>query len=100
MAYYDSRVLELSGVVNGSNTTFTTPTAYVTGSIRIIVNGLFYEEDDDEYGWSEIDGTTIQMDNAPLTGDTIQAFYLDEDSEHEGQDIFIGSPVDPDGVLP
>lgn len=100
MAYYDSRILELSGVVDGVNKTFTTPTTYVSGSIRIIVNGLSYEEDDDEYGWSEISGTTIEMDNAPLTGDIIQAFYLDEDSEHEGQDIFTGTPVDPEGILP
>ncbi len=98
--YYNSVLRELSGAVNGLNKTFLTPSKYVETTIRVIVNGQVYEYDDEQYGWIEIDDETIEMFEAPVATDVMQAFYQDLDSEHLGLDNVKGSPFDPNGVLP
>ena len=97
---YDSVIKALNGSIDGVNKTFTTDTPFVSGILRVIVNGQVYESDDDGYGWSEIDESTIQMDVAPLESDLLQAFYQDKDSEHVSLENVLGSPFDPNGVLP
>jgi len=77
----------LIGDVNGVNTTFSTPTVYTSGTIRVIVNGQVYEPNDDEYGWSEINTSTIQMSKAPLEDDVVQAFYQDTTGGSGGGDL-------------
>lgn len=98
--YYQAVVQELVGSVDGVNKTFTTASKYVSGSIRVVVNGQVYEPDDDQYGWAEIDDQTIEMVEAPLTDDIVQAFYQDKDSAHLGLDSVKGSPFHPSGLLP
>lgn len=100
MVLYNANIKILSGVVDGVNKYFNTPTKYVSGSIKVIVNGQIYEPDDDKYGWTESSDQSITFDVAPLTNDVIQAFYQDSESEQISLDNVIGSPFDPNGILP
>jgi hypothetical protein len=95
MTTYNSDIVALVGVVDGINTTFTTPSNFVPGTSRIIINGQVYEPNDSEFGWSEIDNETIELTNAPLTGDVLQAFYQNLDTSSE---LLQGSPIDPTGT--
>jgi len=97
---YNSVLKLLNGDIDGINKTFTTDTPFVSGSIRVIVNGQVYEASDDVYGWAEIDESTIEMIVAPLQNDLLQGFYQDKASEYVLLDNVIGSPFDPNGVLP
>lgn len=98
--YYNSVIRELAGIVDGVNRTFTTPSKYVTGTIKVVWNGQVYEDTDDRTGWTEIDDETIELTEAPLVDDVLQAFYQDKDSQHLGLDSVVGSPFDPNGILP
>ncbi len=101
--HYDSVIVALNGTIDGANKTFTTPGRYVAGSIVLIINGQVYKPDEDDYGWSETNDTTIEINTAPLTDDVVQAFYKDKDTLHdEGTpfDNVKGSPFHPDGILP
>lgn len=100
--HYDSVIATLNGTIDGANKTFTTPSRYVTGTIVLIINGQVYKQNEDDYGWSEIDDSTIEINTAPLTGDVVQAFYKDLDTQHEGTsfDNVKGSPFHPQGILP
>lgn len=100
MAYYNSVLVVLAGSVDGVNRVFTTPSRFVSASVRAVVNGQVYESDDDNYGWTELTDQTIEFTNAPLTGDVVQAFYQDLQSEHPDLLNVRGSPFDPNGVLP
>lgn len=99
MANYNSVVVAVSGVVDGVNTVFTTPSRYMATTIRMIVNGQIYEPDDDSFGWTELSDLTIQFLVAPEVGDIIQAFYLDKDSEGTEISDVQGTPFDPNGIL-
>ena len=98
--YYNSVLREMIGVINGINKTFTTLTRYVPGTLRLFWNGQSYEADDSRKGWTEIDDQTIETIKAPRPNDELQAFYQDADSQHLGFDSVIGTPFDPNGVLP
>lgn len=65
----------LNGTVDGVNTDFTVPTQYVLGTIRVIVNGVVYSPSDTQWGYTELNDTTIRMKTAPLAGFKMQAFY-------------------------
>lgn len=97
---YDSKIAALSGLTNGVNKTFTTPTRYVAGTLRLVMNGQVYEPDDDRKGWTEIDDTTIELEQAPLDGDILQAYYQDLDSGTFGLDQVVGSPFHPTNDYP
>ena len=98
--YYNSVLRAMNGSVNGVNKQFSTITKFVPGTIRVVQNGQVYEADDERKGWTELTDQTIEMIEAPRTGDEMQAFYQDADSEHLGLVNVIGSPFDPNGVLP
>jgi len=98
-SYHESKIVTLSGAANGVNKTFHTPTAYVTGTLRVVHDGLVYEPDDDKWGWTEIDNTTIEFTEAPWTDDRIQAFYQ-ESSAIPSIDNVQGSPFHPTDALP
>lgn len=87
-----SVIKELTGVVDGVNATFTTPTIYRAGTIRPIINGVVYSQGDDRFGCAEIDNTSIELNSAPAAGYIVQAFYEEA--------VSIGLPVDPNGVYP
>ena len=87
-----SVIVELTGTVDGVNTVFTTPEAFLAGSFRPVINGTSYEQDDDRFGCVENSETQVTMTTAPLIGDVVQGFYIEKDAE--------GSPFDPDGAVP
>jgi len=92
MSDFAEIIRSLSGTVDGANKDFTTPAPYVAGTIRVIVNGIVYPPDDTQWGYSELDDTTIRMTTAPLSGYTMQAFYREQIAE--------GSPFHPSGSYP
>lgn len=62
----------VTGDVDGSNTTFTTPQPYVGGTLQVYVNGLA------QSGYiTETDPSTgeFDLDVAPLTGDDIHVYF-------------------------
>jgi len=100
MSLYNSVLEKLNGTVDGVNKSFETPTKFVYGTIKIIVNGQIYEPDDENFGWIETSDSSIDLETAPIVGDVLQAFYQDLDTEHLGLNNVIGTPFDPDGILP
>jgi len=83
---------QLGGTVDGVNRDFTTPTSFLSGSLRLIRNGIFYDPSDDVFGWTETGANSIRLTEAPEAGESLQAFYTELKSQ--------GGPTDPDGVLP
>jgi len=59
----------LSPAPNGSVTVFTLPTAYVTGSVTVFVNGL------SEINITESGSAQVTFSSAPFTGDQLSASY-------------------------
>jgi len=66
---------KLDGTANGFNTVFETPTDYMAGSVQIFLNGILLEKDLAD-GWTSPGGRKIVMKVPPLTGDTLQAYYM------------------------
>lgn len=98
MAYITaiSNIVKLIGVIDGINQSFTTPTNYIPGSLRLIWNGQVVESDDELQGWSETGENAVATTIAPQTGDILQAFY----QESTGVEGVIGSPFHPQNVYP
>lgn len=80
----------LVGAINGSNRTFTFPNSqsYVSGTVTLIWNGLAIPQSDTN-GFSEVNTNTILLNFAPISGDTIVAFYDDGIPESVAFDIRI-----------
>ena len=68
------RYLEAVGTPNGSLTAFETQTAYQSGSLRVLINGMFRRAALDD-GFVEGVAPAFEMKVAPGTGDTIWTFY-------------------------
>jgi len=100
LALYNSKLVPLIGTVDSANKGFSTPTRFVAGSIKAMINGQVYEPSDDNYGWAETSDQSIEFTNPPWVGDVLQAFYLDLDSEGISLQNVVGTPFDPSGVLP
>ena len=81
MFNYAENIRDLEGDVDGVNTDFTSPTPFVPGAIRVIVNGVVYSPSDAQWGYSELNNTTIRMVTAPLTGYKMQIFYREPKAE-------------------
>lgn len=77
-----TKINVLIGAIDGVNDSFSTPTPYIAGSLRRIVNGVIYESDDDYFGWAEIDSTHITVTTPPVTGTDNRVIY--EEAEAEG----------------
>ncbi len=97
--YHESKIAKMSGVPNDVTTQFSTPSAFVSGTIRVIVNGQVYEPDDDKWGWTEVSDSVVEMTTPPKTGDVLESFYQ-ELSAVPGIGNVIGTPFDPSGALP
>jgi hypothetical protein len=72
---YEKDQITPTGSVNGSNSTFTLPTTFAAGTLKVTRNGLMLKgggADFTEYAA----GPGFTMTNAPLTGDTLNCFYL------------------------
>lgn len=85
-------VKDVAGTVDGANTDFTTPTDYTTGTLRAIINGAIYSISDEQFGLTELTSNTFRLNTAPKVGFVVQALY--------SEIAVVGSPYDPDGVLP
>lgn len=72
-----------SGTVNGSNTVFTTATAYVTGTTQVTRDGLMLKPGGVDYTETSPSAGTITFVTAPTTGSTILVSY----SRTIGQDV-------------
>lgn len=59
---------------DGANTVFSTTSPYKAGTVSVWMNGLRKIEAWDN-GFVELGGTDIQMNEAPLVGDSLQAQY-------------------------
>lgn len=68
-------ISKLSGVANGFNTIFETGHHYVTGSVRVFVNGIVNEASGPD-GWSELGANRISMKEPPRPTDILQAYYI------------------------
>ena len=76
--FHESKIVLLSGTIDGVNKTFTTPVDYVAGSLRVFWNGSVFEPDDTQKGWTETGSDEIQTTVAPATNDVLQAFFQDD----------------------
>jgi len=82
----------VSGVIDGANTDFATPTDFTSGTLRAVINGATYPVDDDQFGLTELSSNSFRLNTAPKVGFIVQALY--------SEIAVVGSPWDPDGVLP
>jgi len=99
---YNSRIEVLTGAVDGVNRQFSTPSRFIAGRIRVIWNGQVCEPNDGRWGWTELTDQSIEFDHrSPRVGDVIEAHYLEKDTAGQiGVEGVVGSPFDPNGILP
>lgn len=62
------------GTINGTNADFSTPTAYVPGSLQVFYNGQWKQAADDD-GFTETGATTFTMKEVPFTEDNLLVAY-------------------------
>ncbi len=69
----------VAGTIDGANRTFYTSLPYGPGTTALFLNGQLKRADYDD-GWVESDPGIgkIVLEEAPLPGDVVQVFYLDE----------------------
>ena len=65
----------LSGSANGTNTIFKTSASYRPGTVKVFRNGLLGERALVD-GWTELGFKRIKLDEAPVSGDVLQAYYI------------------------
>ncbi len=91
----ESRIVDLIPTRgDGVTVTFTTPTPFAPGTLRLLVNGTEYGPTEDDFGFAEINSTTIQVNTPPRAGDDVDAFYIEE----TGAPLGVGSPFGPGEV--
>lgn len=74
MSHTPVRFLPAVGVPNGSTTAFETQTAYQSGTLRVLINGMFRRAELDD-GFAEGVAPAFEMKVAPRAGDTVWTFY-------------------------
>jgi hypothetical protein len=62
------------GAIDGVNKDFETANTYLSGSVRVYINGQLHRAVDDD-GWTEEGGKKFKLKEAPRTGDVIQVRY-------------------------
>lgn len=60
-------IVDLTTQVDGARTVFDVGTWYEPGSLRVWRRGLLLGS-----GWTELGGTTLELDEAPAIGDRLQ----------------------------
>ena len=63
------------GIVDGANRVYETSIPYLPGSLRVFLNGFLLRRDLED-GWAELGDKEVRMNEAPLTGDIVQLYYL------------------------
>jgi hypothetical protein len=76
MAIGDEHVEEPPEVPDGALRDFTTTLAYATGTLRVWLNGLLARAGDDD-GWDETGPSSFRTREAPRSGDTIHARFIE-----------------------
>lgn len=67
---------EVTGVIDGANRDFATPTGYVALSLRVLLNGRIVARDHDDGYDEQVPAVgAFRMKIAPIVGDTLFAFY-------------------------
>jgi hypothetical protein len=70
-----------AGAIDGANVLFTTAMSYTPGSTAVFINGQLKRPAGVGIldGWTETSPVlgTVTLDEAPLTDDVVQIFYLD-----------------------
>ena len=61
-----------SGPINGVNRRFKATARYVAGTMMVVRNGQYLPLD----CWTEVDDRTVDMVDAPISGDVIQLHYI------------------------
>ena len=69
-----TKVTDPVGTVNGSNRDFSTPSQYASGTLFVLVNGIWVAQGADN-GWTEIGPDTFRMNVAPPLGYVLQVAY-------------------------
>jgi hypothetical protein len=89
-----------TGAINDVNAVFTTSQAYTAGTVAVFRNGVLVKQTDDD-GWTETDPAvgTVTLTEAPLTGDTIQIFYLDASTDFEVIEDITGILTEYDALI-
>lgn len=82
----------LTGDIDGVNTTFTTPSDFEDNSFRLVLNGLVYESNHPTFGFTEVAPNQIELDTAPVAGESVAGFYTELVAE--------GSPFHPNNTYP
>lgn len=70
-----SHIEVMLGAVNGVNDVFQTSVPYVSGSVRVFVNGQLKRADFVD-GWIELGYDKVRLALAPEVGDALQAYFL------------------------
>ena len=97
--FHESKLAKLIGTIDGVNKSFTTPSAFMAGTLRIFWNGQQCEAGDERYGWTEVTDIVVEMKVAPKAGDELTCFYQDV-CPIPGIWNCHGSPIDPRGIFP
>lgn len=70
-----------TGAIDGMNTVYTVSMAYTPGTVAVFINGQLKRPSGVGIldGWVETDPVLgiVTLDEAPLTNDVVQVFYLD-----------------------
>lgn len=69
------KIETLAGATNGTNKLFQTSSSYRPGSVQVFRNGLLGEHTLVD-GWQELGNKKILLNEAPPTGDVLQAYYI------------------------
>ena len=98
--FHESKIVAMIGIPNGVLRQFQTPSAFLSGTIRVIWNGTVYDPSDDERGWIELADNLIEFSTrAPVTGDVLTCFYQ-ELNPIPGIGNVRGSPFHPVDAYP
>lgn len=81
MSYSKTVVYPLTGDVDGVNRDFTVPTLFELGTLIVAINGLIYQPDDEQFGYAELNSTTVRFDTAPKAGSVLQGIYAEPQAE-------------------
>lgn len=71
MWYYGSPVI---GAVNGINRIFVCKANYVSGTLKVSINGMLYDNDLNA-DWEELGGKIFKLKRIPVEGDKITASF-------------------------
>lgn len=75
----DPVLAEATGIIDGVNVDYTTPSPYFPGSLWVYINGVLVQQDGDE-GPIELGGNAFQLREALRTGDTLHVYYQESGS--------------------